>query len=203
MAGRAQCGACRVGLAAGAARCPWVAAPKQAGARLYRCGAGADAAYFVLEGEVLLVREAPGGTWPRALRGAGSLVGLEALRGGPYLDDAICTADTRVCALPRSRVESFLALGPSAAKVVAQLALEEAERVSSERAPAPCATRLARFLLARHAQGRRVGLSKGTIAALLQMRPETLSRCLRRLARDGGIDPRTLEVRDVRVLARA
>lgn len=198
---RSQCPLCRFGRAAGAARCPLVRTPKKAGTRIYRAGAPADGAFYVVEGEVLLVRDGGEGEKPRALRGRGSLVGLESVTGGRYEDDAVCTVQTQLCALPRSRLEAWIAQSPAAARAVAELAVEEAQRVAREIPDElPCLTRLARFVLGRHRRGARSSLPKQTVAALLHMRPETLSRCARRLGEAGAIDPRSFTVSDEQAL---
>jgi CRP-like cAMP-binding protein len=177
---------------------------RSAGARLFRSGDSADTVYRVVSGEVLLTRvDATGEEQPRALRGAGCLLGVETLVGETYDAGAVCLAPTHVCVLARSRLDAWTTHHAPAARAFAILAAGEARRFAAERDGASsCDARLASFLLERHRNGSVFPLRKRIVASLLAMRPETLSRCLFRLASVGAIEEGTLRVRDVLALER-
>src|SRR5919205_2667647 len=99
-------------------------------------------------------------------------------------------------------------VGPekSPARVVLDLLLSEGrlQRDEVNYRQGDCLSRVARFALA-HAQflaERPNAVRKQVVARLLGMRPETLSRCLTRLEKDGVIDAtRGVRVLDPRRLA--
>ena len=198
------CLTCVLGLAAGdPASCPLVRLSRPAGTRLFRSGDRVEVVYLVISGEVLLTREdAEGGSRPEGLRGAGALLGIEALGGEPiYGATAHCLVPTEICTLACSRLEAWMGSSTSVGRAFARLAaLEARELARSGDEAGPCAVRVAGFLLARHRLGRAAPLQKQVLAGLLRMRPETLSRCVARLSAQGAIDEGSLAVLDAELL---
>jgi CRP-like cAMP-binding protein len=179
--------------------CPMVDRRRPAGTLLYLAGSPAEAVYHVKHGAVALSRgssEKHGENAPHAVRRAGSLIGLEAIVQGTYLDSARAITDVTVCGTSRQQMLTWLNETGTARVVldslVATLASDPAGRATTD-GNAP--QRVARWLLDSTKQKR---LPRSVLAGLLGMKPETLSRALAAIARKGSIHlTRTrIEVRD-------
>ncbi len=129
------------------------------------------------------------------VRGPRSMLGFEALRDEASRTTAVALTGATVCSAatfdpPLSRAEQATLLG---------FALDELAQAGrdADLRSGPALSRLARFLLRYGellAPKRRAPFSKRHVAALLDMRPETLSRCLRVLA-DAGLVSARAQVR--------
>lgn len=156
--------------------------------------------------------DADGGETTSTLRGPRSLLGFEALRGQPASNTVRAVTDAVLCAAPpdsAQRLGSEMTASECArqTEVLWELTLDEllrVERDSSLRS-GPALARVARFLLMGSnliEPGRHTPFSKSKVAALLGLRPETMSRCLTELKGMGAIaDGQRLEVKDRTALA--
>jgi CRP/FNR family transcriptional regulator, cyclic AMP receptor protein len=138
------------------------------------------------------------------LRGAGDLVGLERLRGSGPAYEVFALTDVRACLLWVDELRARVA-GDSAPvqtlldHSIDALASSLAERIALR---GTALQRVARFLVAAAGEdGAALTLPKHVIAQVLQMRPETLSRSLRKLEQAGVIAVRrTTHIVDVEAL---
>jgi len=179
-------------------RCAFVPRKVAAGQRLWEQGEVPPEVTFVKSGAVALTAtDAEGGHWWNGVRGPRSLLGVEALQGKPararaevVTDAALCTAD------PSSlRLQMVTPSGPAPLELSAALVpllLEELDRRSEETQgrSGTALSRVARFILDHSdvvASGQRGPFSKRHVASMLGIRPETMSRCLAALTRDGLI----------------
>jgi len=171
--------------------------PLGRGEMLWRSGSCPDAIYAVRAGAFKLCRsEEPGRERIVAFALPGELLGLDALAASAYEDDAIALTQSRVCRLP-------LVLVSESAANSSQLPLELLRLTSRELAMARNAPqrlgaggRVARFLrqlserlerTARNATSFVLPMSRRDIASFLDLAPETVSRQLKRLERQGTI----------------
>ncbi|MBL8956522.1 MAG: Crp/Fnr family transcriptional regulator [Myxococcaceae bacterium] len=144
-----------------------------------------------------------------AVRGPRSMLGLESLKALPSPADVTAVTELQLCAAPADRVKSWL--GPeSAARRMFEIAMGELleQRRDVDLRSGPAEVRVARFLLmcAEHVgRGKDAPFSKARAAAVLGLRPETMSRILKRLAARGMVDStknvRVLDVEALRALA--
>jgi CRP-like cAMP-binding protein len=163
----------------------------------------ADEVSFVRRGVVsLTVLTAEGEQAHVAVRGPRSMLGLESLRGLPSPAEVSAITDVQLCAAPKERVNAWL--GPeSGARRMFELATAELleQRRDVDFHSGSAEARVARFLLmcCEHlGRGKEAPFSKTRAASVLGLRPETLSRVLRRFAARGLIETGP----DVRVLDR-
>jgi CRP-like cAMP-binding protein len=174
---------------------------RTAGQVLYVEGDRADYVWFVKSGTVVLHRAADdqrGEGRARAVRFAGSFIGLEALVEPIYRDTARATTDVVLCGATREGMDAWL--GP--AGTPARTALELTLRADPASAPTPSAPgdgsalqRVARWLSTEGPRGATLTLPRKIVADLLGMRPETLSRSLTKLADEGAIESRRTHLR--------
>jgi CRP-like cAMP-binding protein len=201
------CASCAIGQASGVGRggaCPFVVRRRQAGEHLFHQGDPAASVWYIRSGTIALLRELPGGEGVHAIRGAGALVGLEILVDGAYADSARALTDLSACGLPRAAVDVWLGDRSSPARVV----LEQVLRGLAADAPRGAApdgnatSRVARWILE---AGPAPAVPRRMVASMLGMVPETLSRALAQLRKDGAIvtTRRTITIRDRLQLARA
>jgi CRP-like cAMP-binding protein len=146
--------------------------------------------YFLRAGLVMLCcSDEEGQEQAVALRGPRSLLCYEALGGRPSPVEVRAVGPCRVCAVPVNRMATLLGADVSPAGAVLSLLLEEMARRDEDLAwrTGDALHRVERFLAA---YGERADLlprlPKQLIARALGIRPETLSRCLRRLSEEGA-----------------
>jgi len=176
-------------------------------ARSVVCSQGA------LPGKVIFVREgllavastdASGAEGGLALRGPRALLCLEALLGLPAPTEIRALTDVKLCCLSSGRLIDWVGPESSPARAVVSLLLAELQQrqLDMDWLAGKSLTRVARYLLARDLWPQDdKPVRKQTMARLLGMRPETLSRCLRELVSRGAIDAgRGHRVRDVGAL---
>jgi CRP/FNR family transcriptional regulator len=207
------CATCRIGAASDVGHgghCPMVDRRRPAGASLYVAGEPAERVWFVKHGALLLSRDADDGggagvAW--AVRRAGSLVGVEALVRGTYLDSARALTDVTVCVATREDMDAWLRTRGPAARAVLECVLLALCADAPRRAGADgnARRRVAGWLLEQPREpgaASTAGLPRQVVAGLLGMLPETLSRALGSLAKEGvvAVTRRRVEIRDVAAL---
>jgi CRP/FNR family transcriptional regulator len=194
-----SCASCPVGRAAGVGtggRCPFVNRSHAAGTRLYVEGEVARTVWFVKRGTVLLSRRGcDGDERPRAVRGVGNFIGLEAAVQPCYADSARTTEATVLCGIVKGDLDRWLGPRDAPARVALeqQLFSECRDTPRTTRAHGTARQRIARLLLDDVAPH----IERQDLAQLLGMVPETLSRALAALRDAGAIEltRRTIKVR--------
>jgi CRP/FNR family cyclic AMP-dependent transcriptional regulator len=149
--------------------------------------------YFVKAGLVSLsFASAAGSELALVVRGPGSLLCMEAIRGHSSQYEARALSRVRLCSLPAEEMRRWIGPARSPAQAVLGVLLEEsqAQRAEVNYREGSCLLRVARFALSHAAflAERPDAVRKQVLARMLGMRPETLSRCLTRLERAGAID---------------
>lgn len=204
---------CPIGLAAGCsdgAPCPLTPHAFPAGAALASEGSPADRVWYLRRGTVALYRDAgpEGGEFPWVIRKEGTLVGEEALVQDDFSDTAVALTAGAACVGRRDVLRAWIDRGGDGARAVLALVIRArvaaAPRPSTPDGSAP--RRVARWLADEARGGRAPQLPRHVLAGLLGMKPETLSRALAALARDGAVHVTRHEVRVVdaaRLLAAA
>jgi len=163
--------------------------------------------YFVKEGFVSLSSVSPRGSeLLLSLRGPSSLLCTEALQDEASSYEVRALSRVKVCGISGDAMTQWIGPEKSAARVVLGLLLGESRQQRDEVnwRQGDCLSRVARFALAhaRFLADRPNAVRKQVVARLLGMRPETLSRCLTRLEKDGVVDAsRGVRVLDQRRLA--
>lgn len=193
---RVACGACPIGVASPRGDCPFREARVPAGACLERQGDVPSKVWYLRTGRVTLraFRE-DGDEASCAIRGPGSLLGLECLLGEPAAAEVACLTDVTACGLDGDGFRRWLGDLTSPLGVVLELGLREALQCMGERrsTAGTAVARVARFLIrycdAHGASERPLAIPKQVMARTLGMRPETLSRALRVLREAGAIGP--------------
>jgi CRP-like cAMP-binding protein len=163
--------------------------------------------YFIKEGFVALSAVSPRGTeLVLTLRGPTSLLCTEALNAEPSPYEVRALSRVKLCGIAGDAMTQWIGPEKSPGRVVLDLLLAEArmQRDEVNWRQGDCLSRVARFALAhaRFLADRPNAVRKQVVARLLGMRPETLSRCLTRLEKDGVLDAsRGVRVLDARRLA--
>jgi CRP-like cAMP-binding protein len=196
-----DCSSCSLGVAAGQGRCRFSPATREAGATLCAQGERPRTVYFVKEGFVSLSAVSPrGAEMVLTLRGPHALLCTEAMRGEASPYEVRALSRVKVCGIAGDAVNQWVGPEHGPARAVLELVLSESklQRDEVNYRQGECLARVARFALAhaRFLADRPNAVRKQVVARLLGMRPETLSRCLTRLERDGVVDAS----RGVRVL---
>ena len=206
----AECAQCVIGRASLPARCPYHPTQRSAGDVLVRQGEVPAAVVLVKHGSVLVTSVGPAGDETYcAIRGPGSLLGLELLQGKAADYQAWALGATTVCSLSAAAFGQWLGNLDTPMGTVLAISLTEAEQRRGERVALAgrCVTRLARFLLERRrVEGHDAPLAvqHQMLARMLGMRPETLSRAIADLREQGAIGQgHALVVADAALLATA
>jgi CRP-like cAMP-binding protein len=201
-----DCSACSLGNAS-QGRCRLTPTTREAGATLCAQGERPRTIFFVKEGFVALSAVSPRGTeLILTLRGPTSLLCTEALHAEPSPFEVRALSRVKLCGISGDALAQWIGPEKSPARVILDLLLSEAKMQRDEVnwRQGDCLSRVARFALAhaRFLADRPNAVRKQVVARLLGMRPETLSRCLTRLERDGVLDAsRGVRVLDARRLA--
>lgn len=192
--------------------CAFIPRRVPAGTQLWPQGDVPRELIFVKSGLLAMSStDASGQELGTAVRGPRSLLGFESLRGQAARASVDALTDVAVCAATPTTVRQRTGLqasgyGPSAslaasASALLQLTLDELLRVErdGDLRTGSAVSRVARFILSSGgliASGQQAPFSKRHVAALLDLRPETMSRCLKALKTAGAIGPG----RDVAIL---
>jgi CRP-like cAMP-binding protein len=202
-----DCSACSLGVASQGVRCRFTPTVREAGATICAQGERPRTVYFVKEGFVALSAVSPKGSeLLLTLRGPSSLLCTEAIQDESSPFEVRALSRVKLCGIASESFSTWIGPEKSAARVVLDLLLTEARQQRDEVnwRQGDCLARVARFALAhaRFLADRPNAVRKQVVARLLGMRPETLSRCLTRLERDGVVDAsRGVRVLDPRRLA--
>ncbi len=201
-----DCTSCPLGQAS-PARCRFTPTSREGGATLCAQGERPRTVYFIKEGFVALSAVSPRGSeLVLTLRGPASLLCTEALNGEPASYEARALSRVKLCGISGEAMTQWIGPEKSPARAVLDLLLAEGrmQRDEVNWRQGDCLSRVARFALAhvRFLADRPTAVRKQVVARLLGMRPETLSRCLTRLEKDGVLDAsRGVRVVDARRLA--
>ncbi len=201
-----DCNACSLGVAS-QGRCRLTPSSRESGATLCAQGERPRTAYFIKEGFVALSAVSPRGTeLVLTLRGPAALLCTESLHGDPSPYEVRALSRVKLCGIGGDAMAQWVGPERSPARAVLDLLLSESKMQRDEVnwRQGDCLSRVARFALAhaRFLADRPNAVRKQVVARLLGMRPETLSRCLTRLERDGVLDAsRGVRVIDSRRLA--
>jgi CRP/FNR family transcriptional regulator, cyclic AMP receptor protein len=201
-----DCSACSLGIAS-QGRCRLTPTTREAAATLCAQGERPRTVYFIKEGFVSLSAVSPRGSeMLLTLRGPASLLCTEALHGDPSPYEVRALSRVKMCGIAGDQMCAWVGPEKSPARAVLDLLLTEGKTQRDEvnYRQGDCLSRVARFALAhaRFLADRPNAVRKQMVARLLGMRPETLSRCLTRLERDGVVDAsRGVRVLDARRLA--
>lgn len=177
--------------AAGAGRCPFTPTQLPASAVVCNQGDAHPTVYFIREGTVALCTvDADGAESGLAIRGPRSLLGFESLSGAPSPFEIRAISALRLCSMSAKALGRWMGPERSPAQSVLELLLTELARRQEDMSwrRGDSMSRVARFVLASglKASGAKA-LQKQMVARVLGMRPETLSRCLGKLAERGLI----------------
>jgi CRP/FNR family transcriptional regulator, cyclic AMP receptor protein len=201
-----DCNTCSLGVAA-QGKCRFTPTTRDAGATLCAQGERPRTVYFIKEGFVSLSAVSPRGSEVLlTLRGPTSLLCTEALQGDPSPYEVRALSRVKLCGIAGDQMSTWVGPERSPARTVLDLVLTEGklQRDEVNYRQGDCLARVARFALAnaRFLADRPNAVRKQVVARLLGMRPETLSRCLTRLEKDGVLDAsRGVRVLDPRRLA--
>jgi CRP-like cAMP-binding protein len=188
-----SCSDCTLGQATGEKRCSFSPVTVQSGAALCAQGERSRSVYFVKAGLVSLSSEsASGSELVVMVRGPASLLCTEAMRRQPSPYEVRAISRVRLCSLAAEEMRRWIGPRRGPAQAVLDLLLEEnnSQRAEVNFREGNCLRRVARFALAYEGflAERPDAVRKQVLARMLGMRPETLSRCLTRLERQGAID---------------
>lgn len=166
-----------------------------AGGAIFRQGQAGGHIHAVCRGLVRLEQGLPdGGTRVVRLVQAGSVFGLELLACKGHMHTAISVGKTRVCRLPVAALQRLAEHGPALHQGLMQAwteVLQEADFVISHLSTGSARQRVARLLLhmcqsAQHGQICQAP-PRDTMASLLGLTPETVSRTTAAFKREGMI----------------
>jgi CRP/FNR family cyclic AMP-dependent transcriptional regulator len=195
-----DCAACTLGVAS-QGRCRFTPTTRESGATICAQGERPRTVYFVKEGFVSLSAVSPRGSeLLLTLRGPTAILCTEALGGEQSPYEVRALSRVKICGIGGENLNQWVGPDKSPARVILDLLLAESRQQRDEvnYRQGDCLSRVARFALAhaRFLADRPNAVRKQVVARLLGMRPETLSRCLTRLEKDGVVDAS----RGVRVL---
>lgn len=181
------CAECPVGRAAGldeGRTCPFMARRHAAHRILYLEGEPAGSVWFVRSGAVVLYRAIGEADVVQTVRRPGSFVGLEAVAQESYTETARIAGSATLCGATRDVVATWL--GPRTPARAILLYLLEQLAGDAPRPSGSARSRVARWLLIEAEAPSYV--PRHTVARLLDIAPETLSRILRELDENGSIE---------------
>ncbi len=187
-----DCGSCSLGIAS-SGRCRLSPTTRESGATICAQGERPRTVYFIKEGFVSLSAVSPrGAELLLSLRGPYSLLCTEALQNESSAVEVRALSRVKLCGIGGEALNQWIGPERSAARVVLELLLSEGRQQRDEVnwRQGDCLSRVARFALAhaRFLADRPTAVRKQVVARLLAMRPETLSRCLTRLEKEGVVD---------------
>jgi CRP-like cAMP-binding protein len=190
-----RCQSCTLVSPGAALACPFENRLAEAGTEVLKDGQGTRDIVFLRRGRVAISsRTAKGDPVPYAVRGAGSLLGLEGVLGAgvPYSVSAL--TDVALCAVGAPAFHDWIGSLASPLGAAFLHAVREASRRSSERqgVEGTALGRVARFLVQSSEAGgtdESDEIPLGVLAQVLRMRAETLSRALSRLRAMGALAP--------------
>lgn len=180
-------------------------AHRPAGSVVLRHGYAIEHVFLVRTGRVKLsVADVTGAERAYAMRGAGSILGLEALLGMPALLNARVDIEGDLALAEPAVLERWFEQAGVLAVDLVKHVIAENVRLSAERllVDGNSEARIARFLLERQTNAFLAAwrdVARHEMAGLLSMRPETLSRAVRVLQECEAIGP-GLEIRDLEKL---
>jgi CRP/FNR family transcriptional regulator, cyclic AMP receptor protein len=178
---------------------------RTAGSIVLRHGYTVEHVILVRSGRIKLsVADATGSERAYAMRGAGSLLGLEALLGMPAMLNGRVDIEGEMGIVEPAVLERWLASDGLYGVEIAKHVIADNARLTAERllVDGNSEARIARFLLERQTNAFLAAwkeVARHEMAGLLSMRPETLSRAVRSLQERNAIGP-GLEIRDVEKL---
>lgn len=183
------------------AACPFALRTSQRGEYLFLEGELADRLWFVRRGVVLLGRNRGERHEARAVRRAGSFVGLETIANIPYADSAYTATRSIVCAASQEALDPWL---PEASEFVLK-SVVRSQAADFPRYAASTLRRLARWLYDELPSDLPNQISRSEAAGVLCMSPETLSRGLAALQDMGAIavHARRITLGDAKLLEKA
>jgi len=180
--------------------CPFVTRTRSKGELLYLEDEVAAYCWFVKRGTVALFRKdklEQGFGRIRALRFPGSFIGLEALVSPHYLDSARAETNVTLCGTSLQDIDAWLGVKEAPARTALELTLlancGDAPRCAARDGNA--VQRVASWLCDEGPREATFVLPRQTVANLLGMRPETLSRALAELARRGAVSVTRARIR--------
>ena len=181
------------------ASCPFIARRHTGQRTLYLEGDAAKSVWFIRSGAVVLSRAVGDSDAVQAVRGPGALVGLEALAQERYLDTARLAGPATLCGASRDAIGGWL--GPETPALALLRHVVEQQATAAPRPSGSARSRVARWLLD---EADLSAVSRQTVARLLDLVPETLSRILAELAAAGviALTRRSVTVRQPDALAR-
>ncbi len=204
---RRDCDECRLGRVSVPDGCPFREIRRSAGQFLAHQNEDAGRLWFLKQGQVALSStSASGQEHSCALRGPGTLLGVEALAKRPLPYQLRALTDIVACEAPVSAVLAWMGTLDSPTGTILELLVQEVEQKLSERhaVVGSAVSRLAKYLVA-HAEGpggnRPLTVPLRMVSQTLAMRPETLSRAMATLRAAGAVARgRTVVVRDLALL---
>lgn len=172
----------------------------QPGQRVYAQGEGGSAVFTVRSGIVRFERVTSAGECRIVrLAGVGSLIGQEALLRSPYAEDAVACTAVEVCRIPVETVERNCAQQPALRRELMrrwQSALEAAGEWNAELARGHARRRMLKLMAQLRqlsADGSTIWLpSRQEMSDMLGLAPETASRLVSRLRREGVLEVASL-----------
>lgn len=186
-----DCDRCPIGVASAPRACAFVCEKRGVGRHLGFGGVEVERAAFVKRGYVMLEQAGRA-----ALRGPGALLGAECLVPRVRASTVVTVTDVEVCLLSATELRLFSLVRPGAFLSLLSAELEQRE-LDATYSSGPAPVRLCRFLQKRLESGggeHPLPFTQETLARLLDLRPETLSRVIKELRKDGVLSAQGLFV---------